>query len=61
MLNVRSVVALLALLLMASPALAQPVPQAPKGSGWIAMVMSIVILVAVLVASFMSSKRGHQD
>ncbi len=40
---------------------AQPVPSLPEGDGWVAMVISIVLLLAVLVASFMSAKRGHQD
>jgi hypothetical protein len=48
-------------LLTASPALAQATPRAPDESGWIAVVISIVLIIAVAVASFMSSKRTHQD
>lgn len=58
----QTATALFALLAWASPVLAQgAVPPAPKGDSWITIVISIVLMVAVMVASFMSAKRGHQD
>lgn len=45
----------------ASPAFAQGAPRAPEGSGWIAVVIALVLVIAVCVASFMSAKRTHQD
>jgi flagellar basal body-associated protein FliL len=52
---------LVALLWVASPALAQAPSKAPEGNAWIAVVIAIVLVIAVGVASFMSSKRTHQD
>ena len=50
------------LALVASPAMAQQqVPRAPESSGWISVVIALVLIVAVCVASFMSAKRTHQD
>ena len=46
-------------------ALAQQSPvaadEAPTQPQWIGMVIGLVLVAGVLVASFISSKRGHQD
>lgn len=57
----RSAFALVALLALAAPAFAQEIPKAPGDKPWVATVISIVLIMAVCVASFMGSKRGHQD
>jgi hypothetical protein len=61
----RMLIATVALLTTAGPILAQQAPtevdKAPEKAQWIGMVVAIVLVVAVLVASFISSKRGHQD
>ena len=43
------------------PAWAGKVDSAPKQSAWIAVVVAIGLVVLISVASFLSSKRGHQD
>ena len=40
--------------------LAENVP-APEGSGWIALVIAVVLVVGIGVASCMDPKRGHRD
>lgn len=52
---------LVAILAIASPALAQAPSKAPEGNAWITVVIAIVLVIAVGVASFMGSKRTHQD
>ncbi|MEM1027874.1 MAG: hypothetical protein AAGJ38_07300 [Planctomycetota bacterium] len=56
------VLALMLLLLTAAPtAWAQPVEEAKPVAGWLAFMVMIVLLIVIAVASFMSSRRGHQD
>ena len=67
----RLIFALLLVMMNAGVVLAQQAPAAaptqtvgplPKDSqGWLAVVMCIVLVIAVCVGSFMSSKRTHQD
>ena len=57
----RTLIGLLTLFSAATPVLAQDVPKAPETEGWVVVLISMVLIVAVGVASFMSSKRGHQD
>jgi len=48
--------------LLASPAWAiEKAGEPPESGGWIAMIIAIVLMIAVCVGSFMSSRRGHQD
>ena len=34
---------------------------APSGGGWVAVVISLLIVVCVVLASLKSAKRTHQD
>jgi hypothetical protein len=54
---------LLSLLVSAGPALAQEVGSLnnPARPRWYAMALAMVIIGAVLIPSFMSSRRTHQD
>ncbi|MEM9419817.1 MAG: hypothetical protein AAGA25_12325 [Planctomycetota bacterium] len=45
----------------APPVMAQPVAEAKPVAGWLAFMVMIVLLIIIAVASFMSSRRGHQD
>ena len=56
----RPLPALLAVML-ALPAAGQDVAKATDAGGWIAIVIAIVLVVGILVGSFMSSRRTHQD
>ncbi|MBB6429085.1 hypothetical protein [Algisphaera agarilytica] len=54
--------ALLALIVTAAPsAMAQPVAEAKPVANWLSFMVMIVLLIIVAIASFMSSRRGHQD
>lgn len=56
------VLTLLTLVFTAAPAaLAQPVAEAKPTAGWLAFMVMIVLLIAIAIGSFMSSRRGHQD
>ncbi len=48
-------------LALALPAAGQDVAKATDAGGWIAIVIAIVLVVGILVGSFMSSRRTHQD
>ena len=53
----------IALLASAGPALAQEVDplSEPNQPRWYGVVIAIVLVLGTIVASFISSKRGHQD
>ena len=59
----RIIVILVPALLAAAPVLGQdmPISDAPEINRWLPIGISFVLIVAVLVASFTSSRRGHQD
>ena len=59
----RIMAAMLTLQCAAAPLLAQAqIGNAPEpGKAWLAGVISVVLICAVLVGSFKPSKRGHQD
>jgi len=62
--TVATFAAALALLASAAPALAQradEVAELTESDRWIAVVAALVLIAAVGVASFLSSRRGHQD
>jgi hypothetical protein len=40
---------------------AKAIDAAPPGNHWLPIVVAVVLLLAVVGASFMSAKRGHQD
>lgn len=42
------------------PVHVDPLPE-PSQPAWVGMVIGLVLVLGVLVASFVSSKRGHQD
>lgn len=56
----RTWLALAVLLVSSSPAWAQA-SRAPEGNKLVPMMIAFAMIVAVAVASFMSSRRGHQD
>ena len=62
MILARPLAVLILAALSATAAFGQTAPKAPKGDeSWIAVLMAIVLLICLGIASFMSSKRGHQD
>lgn len=66
--SARLTVAGLALLASAAPVIAQADQLLPpenkdgiKGRGWTAGFITLLLLALVVVASFLKTKRGHQD
>lgn len=56
------ILTLITLLFTAAPAtLAQPVADAKPAAGWLAFMVMIGLMILIAIASFMSSRRGHQD
>ncbi len=48
--------------IVASDALAQEVPKLkPDTSGWISVVVAVVLAIGVAVGSFINPKRSHRD
>lgn len=48
-------------LMLAASAMAQPQGKVPPRNGWIGAVFAIALATCVIVASLISSRRGHQD
>ena len=55
------VLPLAALLLTAGPAAAQKVAEAKEVNGLGGVMLSLLILIGVVIASFMSPRRGSED
>ena len=53
--------AIVGVLAVAAPVLAKEPPKAPKGNTWVALIVGLLLVAAIIAASIMSSKRGHQD
>ena len=53
--------AIVGVLAMAAPVLAKEPPKVGKGNTWVAVIVGLVLVAAVIAASLMTSKRGHQD
>ncbi|MEM8739673.1 MAG: hypothetical protein AAGG38_14515 [Planctomycetota bacterium] len=43
------------------PAVGQPIDDAESGAAWLGPLVAIGLVVLIIIGSFMSSRRGHQD
>jgi hypothetical protein len=53
--------AIVGVMVTAAPILAKEPPRVNKGSTWVAVIAGLLLAAAIIAASIMTSKRGHQD
>ena len=59
--RLRAIPLALVTLVAGLPAAGQEVAKANESGGWIAIAIGLVLSIGVIVGSFMSSRRTHQD
>ncbi|MEM1108894.1 MAG: hypothetical protein AAGH99_09420 [Planctomycetota bacterium] len=59
--NLLSILWVALLICVPAAAFGQPVAEAKPVPGWLAFMVMVGLLIVIAIASFMSSRRGHQD